>query len=351
MGTSPLSEVRYLKRKNLENEALLQKGYFREIIYHYGMDVEYYRLALDYYATPSGLMANYVYGESPTSTYEVSADLVAFVSIEQDNPMLKQFGIESSVNSELYVMRQDFEESLRDKVGLPTTGIFTSTIYGDIADFSGLLTGTVVGGELSGVTSATTVVPSGSISGTFSSVFTRYPVAVNPTIVRPMFFTDRTVNGTMAGTVSGTIDASGNGIISGTASGVLTYFSSAQCVSGKTVWGIAPQVGDFIRLKEFDSDVNNYEEYEVTQVNDKDLSPHGLNPHVKRYLWRCGIVRRDPSNEIVSASSIQKEAFSPVMTEWNTVQEVRSNMIFDYATTAPGGGDPDTGADGVYGSY
>ena len=330
--TAPVDEIRYLKRKNLENEALLQKNYLHEIIHHYGVDVEYYRLGLDYFATPSGTAANYTYGESTTSTYETSAPLVILMKVDTDSPLLRKFGIETTTNSEMFVMRQEFEEQFRDKVGIPTSGVFSTQVHADIEGFSGNILGWINDGSLSGMTSANTVVPSGTISGTYTGSFTRSPVAINPLIAKPTYYTARSVAGTLTGTVTGTIDASGNGTMDGTVSGILSYYATSGAVNGNPNWGIAPQVGDFFRLVEFDMAVGNYEEYEITEVLDKDLTNQGLNVHLHRYLWRCAVVRRDPSHETVS-SDAQQELFTPNYLEENTWSEIRSNEIFDYANS------------------
>lgn len=346
---SPIDEIRYLKRRNLENESLLQKNYFYEIIHHYGIDVDYYRLKLDYYASPSGLYANYTYGESTTSVYEVSAPLVVFMKVDNDSPLLRKFGIETTVNSEIFVMRQDFEEALRDKVGAPASGIFSTLVSGNIVNFSGLLSGEINSGELSGVISAnTTVALTGDISGTYGGSFTRSPVPLNPWIAKPIYYRSREVNGNLSGTLSGSIDASGNGVLSGNVSGYLAYYSVTGAVDGNSNWGIAPQVGDFFRLNEFDTTVSNFEEYEITEVLDKELTNQGLNPHLHRYIWRCSVVRRDPSHETVTGS-LQEEAFSPNYLNHNTWSEIRSNEIFDY-TNRIDSVDGENSSD-IYGKY
>jgi len=347
--TAPIDELRYLKRKNLENEALLQKNYFYEIIHHFGIDVDYFRLKLDYFASPSGLYANYTWGESTTSVYEVSAPLVVFMKVDNDSPLLRKFGIETTTNSEIFVMRQDFEEALRDKVGVPASGTFSTIVQGTITNYSGLLSGSIDSGELSGITSANTTVISGDISGAYSSTFTRTPVDLNPYIYKSIQYRTREVNGNMIGTVSGTIDASGNGFLSGNVSGDLAYYSVSGAVNGNAKWGIAPQVGDFFRLVEFDSSVGNYEEYEITEVLDKELTNQGLNPHLHRYIWRCTITRRDPSHETVDASTVQEEDFTPNYLQENTWSEIRSNEIFDY-TNRVDSIDGENSSD-IYGKY
>ena len=46
---SNLSELRYINRENLEQEARIIGNYYREIIRSYGVDCSYYKLKTDYF--------------------------------------------------------------------------------------------------------------------------------------------------------------------------------------------------------------------------------------------------------------------------------------------------------------
>lgn len=345
---APITTLRYLKRENLQNEAQLQKGYFREIIHSYGVDVQYFRLSTDYFESPSGIYSNYTYGESTCSPYTLSASMIVFMNVNDDSPMLRKFGIETATNAEIYFMKEDFTEQFRDIIGTPTSAIFSTIVSADISNFSGILAGEIIGNDLSGITSAYTEVPSGVISGIYSSTFDRYPKPVVPLIAISPSYTDRIVLGDLTGIITGEIDLSGNGYMNGNVSGLLQYFVSPARNSGPN-WKIAPQVGDFIRLSEFDEEELNFFEYEITEVLDKDLTPNGVNPHIKRYIWKCSIVRRDPSNEIVSGT-LQEEKNTPHFIDENNWHEIKSNRIFDYSNTIDNI-DKQNELDSVYGGY
>lgn len=346
---SPISEIRYLKQANLQGEQLLQKGWFRELIQHYGVDLQYFRLMTDFYSDSAAQhKANWTYGESTTSTYELSAPIVALVKVDSDMMIFKKFGIETTTNAEIYMMKEDFTEQFRDLIGTPTSAYFSSDLIGAISGFSGFITGSVINSDLSGITSAYVEVPSGTISGSFVGTFRRYPKAVNDRLKVSDSFNDRIVYGSMNGVVSGTIDLSGNGSMTGTATGNLRYYTETP-LSGAPHWKIAPQVGDFFRMAEFDSDIPNYLEYQISDVLDRDLAPNGVNPLIRRYLWKCSIVRRTPSMETVSGTT-QQEALTPNYLDNNTWQQVISNQTFDYDNN-----DIDTidkaNSDDVYGGF
>ena len=343
---SPINAVRYLKRENAKHEQLLILGYFRELIQHYGVDVDYFRLKTDFFADPSGSMSNYVYGESTTSTYETSAPMIVYMKVDADTITLKGIGIETSNTTEVFFAKQDYTETFRDLIGDPASGTFETSVFANISGFSGLISGSIVGPGISGMTSAYTIVPSGHISGDFNAGFTRYPLWLNPDIVISVEYTDQNVIGNLSGSMEGVIDASGNGSLTGNVSGNLYYFREFSSLAPN--WDIAPQVGDFIRMKEWDADIDNYEEYEITEVTDRDISTQGINPLLKRYIWKCTVVRRNASKEVVMGS-IQEERLQPQWLPQSNWEEIASNEVFDYENKV----DVVDGqrSDNIYGGY
>lgn len=345
--TSPLNNVQYLYQKNLQAEQRLQAGYFRDLINAYGVPVIYFRNNLDYYNTPSGDTANYIYGESPTSQYTISGLMNVFLKVDNDSPVLRRFGIETVNSSEIYFMKDDFTHQFRDLVGIPTGGDFNVYVSGNIVNFSGIVQGDVYNNELSGITSGNSIVSSsGVVSGLYNFGFKTYPIPYNNDLAKTIYYTERIVNGLLSGILTGNIDISGNGLVGGWVSGNLDYYLTKTYDN----WNeINPRVGDFFRLYEFDNIRENFEEYEVTEILDKELTPRGLNPLLRRYIWRCSMVRRDPSHEIIS-SSLQKEKFTPNYMEFNNIKENISNNIFNYNTEDADNIDK-MGMDSVYGSY
>lgn len=346
MTISPTNRVQYLYQKNLQAEQRLQAGYFRDLINAYGVPVVYLRNNIDYYDTPSGSTANYIYNESPTSQYTVSGIMNVFLKVDNDSPVLRRFGIETANTSEIYFMKDDFKEQFRDLVGIPTANVFTSYVSGNIINYTGLIQGDVVDNELYGMTSGNSIVSTtGNVSGLYNFGFKTYPIPYNNDLAKTESYTERLVYGNLSGIITGNIDISGNGFVDGNVSGVLNYRLSKTNDNWEQ---ITPRVGDFFRLYEFDQSIQNFEEYEITEILDKELTSQGLNPLLKRYIWRCSIVKRDPSHEIIN-NNTQKEKFTPNFMEFNNIKENISNEIFNYNTEDAG--IDKKGMDSVYGSY
>ena len=350
-----INQVQYIYQKNLQSEQRLQAGYYRDLINHYGIPCVYFKSNQDFFASPSGEVVDYTYGESPMSKYTLSGSFNVFMNIQEDNPFLKKFGMETSTNSEVYFLQQDFTETFRDLIGTPVSTTFANiTVAGNIAGLSGTVSGTIVdtGTELSGWTSGAISLPStGSMTTDASFTFARTPLKYNADLYRSGEYSQRVCDGTLSGTLNAVTDISGNGSCSGIVSGTLSYFSTVMPNAGPN-WGIAPVVGDFYRLIEFDQVVGNYEEYEISDVQDRSLvaGANGLNPLLKRYLWKCTVVRRDPSHEIVSTGDLQKEKFTPELTVESGWHETVSNKIFDYSVQ-PVDTTDGVDSDKIYGSF
>lgn len=351
-----ITNVQYLYQKNLQSEQRLQAGYYRDLINHYGIPCIYFKSNQDFFASPSGEIIDYTYGESPMSKYTVSGAFNVFMNVQEDNPFLRKFGMETSTNAEVYFLQQDFTETFRDLIGTPTTTIFNNiTISGNINNLSGTVSGTIIdtGTELSGWTSGSISLPAtGNLFTDANFTFARTPLKYNADLYKSGEYDNRVCDGTLSGTLNAITDLSGNGVCSGVISGQLSYFTTPMLSAGPN-WGIAPVVGDFYRLIEFDQNVQNFEEYEISDVQDKSLVPGagGLNPLLRRYLWKCNVVRRDPSHEII-IGNLQKEKFTPELTVENGWHETVSNKIFDYSSQTPDTNvDNMLNANSVYGNY
>lgn len=59
---------------------------------------------------------------------------------------------------------------------------------------------------------------------------------------------------------------------------------------------VTPIVGDYIRLPFFD---DNEEEWEITNVVDRNIMDDGINPLLTKYVWQCDVVRRTYSEESI----------------------------------------------------
>jgi hypothetical protein len=113
------------------------------------------------------------------------------------------------------------------------------------------------------------------------------------------------VQGGFEGNITGTLDEDGTGTLTFNASGDLTYNEPASATATNG-WGIAPQVGDFIRITFGDGTT---EDYIFTQVTDRDLQNDGISPFMGKFVWKCQFTRRDYSHEVVPSGTLEDETF------------------------------------------
>ena len=352
-----VDRIRYLDRSQLVPEQEVFGNYYREIISQFGIDTEYYRHDDRAFAPVSSDVYDYTYGDDTTRSYFFTAPLVIYMEANSDSVNLNRFGIETDGDMVCYIVRDDFTECFRDKLGAPRFDTISAFVSGNIVKHVGPVSGEVSNSEISGYTSidvSFTNFPcsGGLVSTTVSGDWTRFPVKFNRFVAESEAYTERTVNGTLTGSVNGFLNGLGNGLVSGVVSGDLQYFVEPEQRYGEN-WGIAPQVGDFFRI---DFDELNHEEYEITRVHDKNLESDGLNPLLSRYIWRMDCVRRDPSYEDVVGDEIgnpTEEEFTNDRQFLNDAATIVSDEIFDYDNEIvdEAGADDSTSLDDIYGGY
>ena len=124
-----MKKIRYLKQANLLSEQVLQKNYLRELIEQYGVDIQYFRLKLDFYAgdttdpntgvvTKGNQMGDWIFGSAPSAGYHNYKDMVVFMNVDNENTLLSNLGIETNITSEIFIVKQEFNETWRDEIGL-----------------------------------------------------------------------------------------------------------------------------------------------------------------------------------------------------------------------------------------
>jgi hypothetical protein len=145
----------------------------------------------------------------------------------------------------------------------------------------------------------------------------------------------------MSGSVSGIIDASGAGTLDLYADGNLVYNTPLSSTASNG-WGIAPQVGDFIRITFGDGTT---EDYTFTKVSDRDLQNDGISPFLGKFVWKCDFTRKNYSHEDVPSGSISREQDeNDYLNQVITIQDDTSDANLDYDSD----GEAD---DDVYGGY
>lgn len=344
-----ITDLRYIRRRNLEHEQRIQKEYFREIIHSYGIDCTYFRRYVGFYQSPSGTV-NYTYGEDSTASYYLSAGMITYMEMLGDSFLLSKFGIETDGDAAIYITIDDFNEQFRNSIGVEVLSNYTANVYADINNSTGHITGIVSGDGIFAGISANVIPPSsGGFYQDFNEPLNIFPVAVNADVAWPNFYQydQYTSTGNMVGVLSGYTDLSGNGYLSGVVTGDIYHNVPPAELRGPS-WkkDIAPQVGDFFRI---DFDGENQEEYKISRVHNRNLQTDGLNPLLGKYIWKCDCVRRDASYEDVEGET-QEEDLTTSKIEQNTWSEDVSNEIFDY-DAEPVDEVDGVNSDNVYGGY
>ena len=90
-------QIRYLRRKNLEEEARIIGNYYSDIVAQYGIDCVYHKMDMSDFSdfkavVDRNAILRRAYGYEITPTYHVSARMVAFAEVDQDVFNLNKIG-------------------------------------------------------------------------------------------------------------------------------------------------------------------------------------------------------------------------------------------------------------------
>lgn len=340
----PIDEIRFLTRKNLDREQLLQKTYFMEQIKHYGIDVEYYRADHDFFQSDVEY-ADWTMGQTQQLNYSNTEDMVVYTSVDVESTLTSALGIETTLNSEIYIAKQDFTESWRDTIGKQKVDPISETKTYDVINYEVDIHFDHTGVDLEAYFNGHVVinpdnVVSGAVSGSISVNFVRLPLKVNPFLYKSPEFTEREINATsVTCTYDANLDVFGNGVMTVTVSGVLGYHSSYEDINDQpNNHSLRPIAGDFVRMVEYyngekhiDASMNP-QEYQITHVAEQELTPNGYNNLINKYLYKCTIVRREASYEDVVGEIQEESNIVNYIEDQNRdiIAELESDEIFDY---------------------
>lgn len=117
-----LSELRYLKRKNLEEESRVVGNYIRDIIHSYGIDCNFYKLKSNYSKEIDQLIndttaVKEAYGYDPNPKYLISSPMITYMEVENDIFNLNKYGIIPNADVNFYFDRIDFATRFATKIG------------------------------------------------------------------------------------------------------------------------------------------------------------------------------------------------------------------------------------------
>ena len=369
------SEVRYLKRKGLEEESRIIGNALRDQIRQYGVDCTYYKLDETFSRVfkkviDENTILKRAYGYNTTPDYTMSVDMITYADVQQDIFMMNKLGYSSNAEIDFNFDRIDFACALATKCGqLKEYKIDNAEIVEVVPDMVSdvihydngdsvlsndfyALSAHSFPYEL-GVGTSTPVYTCGVLSGRLMALIPPYEYGKEYTIVcNPYEHTDFNVqfpvNSDLYRSLKYKIENDdyletliyltykvnkvnrGNGVFTSVLSGYLhgsVLFYDVDKL-GKYVDLIRPAVGDIIEI-DFPDDKNR-EKYEVTDCFDKQLTQDGINPLMHKYIWKCKARRYINSYEDNAPQSEADDRIEEVHKYNQAVDDYVSNEVSMY---------------------
>lgn len=364
---SNLQEIRYLKRKNLEQEAKIIGNMYRDQIRQQGIDCRYYKLNTKNFEEFKGIIdqntiLRQAYGYECEPDYSVSADMITFMEVENDIFQLNKYGLNPNMDVNFVFDSNDFACALATKLGqYKEYPIEASEIVCEVPEFNsqtsadvfpyalglgynenfrcGILSGKL-SVELSGYEEEkemtvmchpyehTDFKVEFPVNNDILKSFTHK--IKNDEFIDSMIFLKFKVNKVKK--TEGRYDY----ILRGKLQGSILFYDISQI--GKYVEKIHPEVGDLVTI-DF-PDENNREQYEITEAIDKQLTPDGINPFLHKYVWKCKARRYVNSYEDMEQNEANDRLEEKLKFD-QVVQEEVAKKISIY----------DDNEDAVYGGY
>lgn len=331
------SEIRYMKRKNLGQEAKIIGNYYRDLIRSYGVDVTYNKLdtsVFENYNTiiDQNTLLQRAYGYNIMPEYSCSTKMISYVETEADIFLLNKYGLNPNTDINFYFDKTDFACALATKCGQyqeykieeKEIQCFVPDCTNEIRITQNNLTGKTISSYISadnfpynlGLGYAETF-KSDILEGRLSVELQSYQYDVEQTVVCHAYdfkdfkdikfpanddiykslqhkiktketletlimltFTVKRIN---TGKISHDGKEIYKNLLSGKIHGGVLFYNLNKI--GKYLEKIHPEIGDIITL-DF-PDEKNPEKYEITDCYDKSLQSDGISPLLHKYIWKC----------------------------------------------------------------
>ena len=318
------SELRYLRRQSLDQEARVIGNYYRDIIRSYGVDVNYYKLNTNVFGDFKGVvdqnvLLKHAYGYEISPDYSISAQMLSYMEVEQDVFQINKFGYNPDAAVSFYFDSNDFACALASKLGqYREIKIDETEVVCEVPE----LTDESVETDGNKVFLSSYTFPyklgfgmneffcADVLSGKFQTEIDRYEVGkettvpcdvyehsllssafkANPDLYKTFWhsYQNNEYLETMlflTFTVDKTVDAYGKHkfILHGKLHGNVLFYDLNKV--GKYMDKIHPEVGDIVTI-DF-PDEKNREQYEITDAFDKQLQSDGISPLLHKYIWKC----------------------------------------------------------------
>lgn len=320
-------EVRYLKRKGLEEESRIIGNALRDQIRQYGIDCTYYKLNESFATDFKGIVdqntvLKRAYGYEVNPDYTMSASMITYADAQQDIFMMNKLGFQANAELDFNFDKIDFACALAPKCGqLREYEIDRRAFVYEVPDMpedvhlsNGI--SSLSSSQLSvfpyeiGLDSMKTQYTCSMLSGKFRAIIWPYEYGKEYTIVcdpyeHTSFNVTFPANSDLYRSLKYKIENDdylethicltykvckidkGDGlsasILSGYVHGSVLFYDIQKL--GKYLDLIRPAVGDIIEI-DFPDDQNR-EKYEVTDCFDKQLTQDGISPLLHKYIWKC----------------------------------------------------------------
>ncbi len=390
---STQKELRYLKRKNLEQEAKIVGNYYRDIIRSYGVDCTYYKLDTSRFdelkrVIDQNTVLKHAYGYDTAPDYSISANMITYMEVEQDIFQLQKYGLNPNTDVNFYFDRMVFACDLATKLGQykeykleekevvcevppctdeittfvdPETGETRGSAYvsasvfpyniglGYAEDFkcdmlsgklSAMIDGYVLGEEHTIVcdpyvhTDFKVEMPSNEyICRSFKNQIK------NDDYLQILPFLTFKVEKNVVDIDPRTGKEKIKYILHGKVHGAVLFYDIMKV--GKYLELIHPDVGDVVAI-DFPDDKNK-ETYEITECFDKQLTQDGISPLLHKYVWKCKARRRIDSYDSIPQQEDDDRIREKMELESFQLEEVakKKSLYLDNEDAAYGGYDND----------
>lgn len=322
---SQYKELRYLKRKGLEEESRLVGNALRDQIRQYGVDCVYYKLNTDNFidfknVIDENTILRKAYGYEITPDYTLSAPMITYAEVQTDIFQMNKYGHIPNVEVEFAFDRIDFACALATKCGRykeykinkKEINSIVPDVTNEYVEYNGekhYLSSHEFPYKI-GVGGDSPVYTCENLSGYFCALIGPYEYDKEYTILcdpyeHTKFDVSFPVNKDLYRSLKYTIenddyletliqltykvikidngDGTHKNLLSGYVHGSVLFYDIQHL--GKYVDLIHPAVGDIIEI-DFPDDKNR-EKYEITDCFDKQLTQDGINPLLHKYIWKC----------------------------------------------------------------
>lgn len=322
-----LAELRYIKRKNLHEEAKLIGNYYRDIIRSFGVDCRYYKYKTSYpkeftdNVSQNNLILN-AYGYEPDPDFSISANMITYMEVENDIFNLNKYGVIPDMTVNFYFDSKDFAAALATKLGrlkeypINEQSISATFTSADIENQDLILSSTFDSDILSGIyqidfndiSFGLSAEPKDNIlsCSVLSQSDAKWFFPVNDDIYKSFYYIvyENAKEMVSLHCSFDILDENGESVIPndgcdwnyikesiqdnqymflGNLYGTV-LFHDIEAIS-KYKESIVPNVGDVVTI-DF-PDEHSREQYQITESTDKNLSRDGQNPLLHKYFWKC----------------------------------------------------------------